>query len=103
LTDTNVQTEELSLLPADDFDFDEAERVDDGVVLKRTDNQITQTFQKPDNLPAEFWDEEKGTYKSDSILSALEQEKQKALALRQKLSKGFHNVPDTADLPSHDR
>ena len=97
MTDTNVQTEELSLLPEDNFDFDEAERVDDGVVLKRTDNQITQTFQKPDNLPAEFWDEEKGTYKSDSILSALEHEKQRVSTLRNKLSKGFQNVPDTAD------
>lgn len=97
MTDTNVQTEELSLLPEDNFDFDEAERVDDGVVLKRTDNQITQIFQKPDNLPAEFWDEEKGTYKSDSILSALEHEKQRVSTLRNKLSKGFQNVPETAD------
>lgn len=53
-----------------------------------------QKFQKPEELPSEFWDEATGAYKGDEIFKALKSEQQKALGLRQKLSQGVQNAPD---------
>jgi hypothetical protein len=91
--------EEKGLLSVGDTDegFEERSEHDDVIVLEKQDNEFKQKFEKPDNIPIEFWDEEKGTYNHNEILKALEEEKKKALSLRQKLSKGFHNVPETPD------
>ena len=97
MTEIDSQTEEVGLIPTDDFDFDKEAKHDDGIVLDRTPEGFKQRFEKPDNLPIEFWDDETGSFKSEDILSAYNTEKKNTLALRQKLSKGFHNVPETAD------
>lgn len=66
----------------------------DAIVLQRgPDGQPKQTFERPSDLPQEFWDDENGSYRSEEILKAYKAEQQKALGLRQKLSKGVQNVP----------
>ncbi len=95
-TNNAAMVEEKSLLG--DFDPSELEsqpeNPGDAVVLQRgQDGKVKQTFEKPEDLPNEFWDPENGTYKADEILKAYKAEQQKALGLRQKLSKGFQNVP----------
>jgi len=52
---------------------------------------------KPENLPDDFWDAEKQSYKGEDLFKAYESEKAKALGLRQKLSKGDQNAPKDVD------
>ncbi len=62
-------------------------------VLINDKNGSKQFFDRPEGVPEEFWDKDKGVYKSEDIYKAYQAEQQKALGLRQKLSKGFQNAP----------
>lgn len=46
-------------------------------------------LERPDDLPAEFWDEDSGNFKSNDIFQEMKKQKDIALGLRQKLSKGI--------------
>lgn len=95
MMDTEVK-EEIGLLGG----FEEADlTADDSTppgerpVLTNDKEGPKQFFEKPEGVPDEFWDREKGVYKADDLYKAYQTEQQKALGLRQKLSKGFQNAP----------
>lgn len=88
--------EEVGLLG----DFNEADLAQDDntppgerPVLTNDREGPKQHFEKPEGIPDEFWDKEKGAYKAEDLYKAYQAEQQKALGLRQKLSKGFQNAP----------
>lgn len=95
MMDTDVK-EEIGLLG--EFDSEDLSRDNDvpageRPVLTNDREGPKQFFEKPEGVPDEFWDKEKGVYKADDIYKAYQTEQQKALGLRQKLSKGFQNAP----------
>jgi hypothetical protein len=49
---------------------------------------------KPDNVPDDFWDDEKKSLKTDDLLKSYSELDKRAKGLREKLSKGMQNVPD---------
>ncbi|MBW8308087.1 MAG: hypothetical protein K0M45_00335 [Candidatus Paracaedibacteraceae bacterium] len=90
----NIVEERSLLTGVEENDSAETNQQDQDVVVLENGKQ---KFDRPADIPDHFWNEEEGSYKADEILKALKEEQQKALSLRQKLSKGFHNVPQTAD------
>jgi hypothetical protein len=52
------------------------------------------TNEPPEGVPADFWDTEKKSIKSDELLKAYQQEANRAKGLRDKLAKGYQNVPE---------
>lgn len=88
-------SEDISLLgDAADVDVTPEPSGQDQVHILRGDDK--QTFEKPEDVPDEYWDKETGAYKGDDLIKALKAEQQKSIGLRQKLSKGHQNVPQEA-------
>lgn len=54
-------------------------------------------IERPEDLPVEFWDEENGSFKSNELFNEYKKEKDKALGLRQKLSKGVAPAPESPE------
>jgi len=95
MTEYDVK-DEVSLLG----DFDESELMEDDTtppgerpVLTNDREGIKQYFEKPEGFPDEFWDKENGVYKAEDIYKAYLNEQNRVLGLRQKLAKGFQEVP----------
>lgn len=86
--------EERSLLAGIEDEVEVEETQDQDIVVLEHGKQ---KFERPEGIPDHFWNEEEGAYKADEILKAYKEEQQKALSLRQKLSKGFHNVPQSPE------
>lgn len=55
----------------------------------------TPKFEKPDDIPSDFWDEDNGTFKGNELYEEYKKEKEKALGLRQKLAKGAPKPPES--------
>lgn len=83
----NELNDGTSLLAGNEAPEESVETVDDTISLKKT-------FQRPDNVPEQFWDPDNGSYKGDDLFKAYKAEQDRAEGLRKKLSKGFQNVPD---------
>jgi len=79
-------------------DFEKpSEEQDASVDVFETKTEETPKLQRPEDLPAEFWDEENGTFKANDLFEEYKKEKDKALGLRQKLSKGAPAAPESPD------
>lgn len=90
-------TAEVSLLgQVDTAELDNESNGQDQVYDLKAGDQ-TQTFERPKDVPEEYWDDKSGSYKGDQLLNALKAEQQKALGLRQKLSRGHQNAPSEAN------
>lgn len=73
------------------------EEQDTSVNVFETETDETPKVQRPEDLPEQFWDEENGVFKANDLFDEYKKEKDKALGLRQKLSKGQPVAPDSAD------
>lgn len=74
------------------------------VPVTATEGQETVAPSRPDNIPESFWDAEKNALKTDDLLKSYEDAEKRAKGLRDKLAKGWQNVPEdplkyTFDLP----
>lgn len=60
--------------------------------------QVTK-MERPEGLDAQFWDEEAGNFKGNDLFEEMKKQKDIALGLRQKLSKGVpaSEAPESAD------
>ena len=54
-------------------------------------------FERPEDLPSQFWDEENGTFKANDLFDEYKKEKKIALDLRQKISKGQPKPPESPE------
>jgi hypothetical protein len=61
-----------------------------------TEGQEPVIVTRPDNIPESFWDAEKNALKTDDLLKSYDDAEKRAKGLRDKLAKGWQNVPDDA-------
>jgi hypothetical protein len=61
-----------------------------------TEGQEPTIVTRPDNIPESFWDAEKNALKTDDLLKSYDDAEKRAKGLRDKLAKGWQNVPDDA-------
>jgi hypothetical protein len=61
-----------------------------------TEGQEPAIVTRPDNIPESFWDAEKNALKTDDLLKSYDDAEKRAKGLRDKLAKGWQNVPDDA-------
>jgi len=62
---------------------------------KASEDQFTEKkLERPEGLPENLWNEEKGNFNSMELYTQWKTEKEKALGLRQQISKGFQKAPD---------
>lgn len=73
------------------------EEQDTSVDVFETKADETPKVQRPEDLPEQFWDEEKGVFKADELYDEYKKEKDKSLGLRQKLSKGQPVPPESPE------
>lgn len=67
----------------------EVEETSINVFAEEPETPEATKMERPEDLPAEFWDEEAGNFKSNDIYEEMKKQKDIALGLRQKLSKGI--------------
>ena len=61
-------------------------------------NQFTEKkLERPEGLPENLWNEEKGNFNSMELYNQWKTEKEKALGLRQRMSKGFQKAPENPE------
>jgi len=73
------------------------EEQDTSVNVFETNPEEAPKLERPEDLPAEFWDEENGAFKANDLFEEYKKEKDKALGLRQKLSKGQPVAPESPE------
>lgn len=96
--ETEVETGMLGGTTEEDFNKPSQEEDQQTVdVFEEPKEDKPVTVERPDGLPNEFWDEDAGAFKSDELFKEYKKEKDIALGLRQKLSKGVSKPPESAD------
>lgn len=89
----SVEDTLLESVKEEDFQTEDA---DTSVDTQEPEAQ-SQKFERPPEVPVEFWDEDSGTFKGQDLYNAYKKEQERALGLRQKLSKGLPVPPKSAE------
>ena len=92
---SEVSTQETGMLgEVEESDFVKpTEEQDTSIDIRETKPEETVKTERPEDLPVEFWDEDSGAFKSNELFEGYKKEKDKALGLRQQLSKGMQKAP----------
>jgi len=74
-----------------------SEDQDTSVKVCETKPEEAHKLQTPEQLTAQFWDEDNGSFKTNELIKEYKKEKDKSLGLRQKLSKGQPVAPESPE------